>query len=132
MTSFYFVGRIYGEKFTLMKIDELFNDEDVACEVAEQFGDCDENYLGLIGFLFSVMSADEAEYLAGRAFCDGAYYNEKENYVELYYRTDQSRGKKFWEELVKRVKGIEKVEAFADPDYPEDIEEIGDNMEVYE
>ena len=50
MTSINYVARIYGEKSTLEDIVELFENEDTSSEVTDEFGDCSENYLGLLGF----------------------------------------------------------------------------------
>lgn len=131
MTSINYVARIYGEKSTLEEIIELFGNEDTSSEVADEFGDCSENYLGLLGFYLGVMDIKESEELARRAFVDDCYLGEDGSYVLLYYRTSHERGKEYWEEIVKRSKGITKIEAFADPAYPEYVEEVGSEVEVY-
>lgn len=138
MTYYNFIASIECiDSITASKVGDLF-DEDLCSDFAEeQYWDADENYMG-IPLARAKLKEDEddiqgffdmIEFLTGRAFTAG--YSVEENRVFVYFYAGYTC-ETYWRNIIKYVEGINKVEVYVDPEYPEDVEELEDLREVYE
>lgn len=138
MTYYNFIASIECiDSITASKVGDLF-DEDLCSDFAdEQYWDADENYMG-IPLARAKLKEDEddiqgffdmIEFLTGRAFTAG--YLVEENKVLVYFYAGDTC-ETYWRNIIKYVEGINKVEVYVDPEYPEDVEELEDLREVYE
>ena len=100
----------------------------------ESLDDADSNWMGLIPALFDADMKTLPEDLADRAFCDGGSLDDDADpiVVKLYFRAPDWCDD-LWEYLGKQHPEFRKVRVYVDPDYEDDIEELGeDDLLVYE
>lgn len=89
--------------------------------------DADYNFMGFLPFVIDNALEGNPEEFASRAFCDGVKEVADANAVRVYFRAPHDACRDLWEFITEKYTDIEAVRVYVDPDYEDDIEELGED-----
>lgn len=89
--------------------------------------DADYNFIGFLPFVIDNTLEGNPEEFASRAFCDGAEEVDDANIVRVYFHAPHDACRDLWEFITEKYTDIEAVRVYVDPDYEDDIEELGED-----
>lgn len=86
----------------------------------------DKNWMGLIPAVIDAFGYGST-HLGARAFCDGGSRSSIKDEVTVWFHSPDDCSD-LWDFLLTADSGIDRVEVTVDPDYPEDAEEMGEEL----